>query len=63
MGIDLTNINISLDQFNAASRGEYNIGQLKLSEDGNGVYRCTARWEKCLTTTGCQSCNLAAWHA
>jgi len=39
MGIDLSNINISLDAFNAQARGDYNIGQMKLSEDGTSIYR------------------------
>ena len=39
MGIDLSNINISLDAFNAQARGDYNIGQIKLSEDGTSIYR------------------------
>ena len=39
MAINLSNLNISLDKFNAASGGEYNIGQMKLSSDGKSVYR------------------------
>ncbi len=39
MGIDLNNLHLTLDQFNAAASGKYNIGQLKLSEDGTSVYR------------------------
>ena len=39
MGVNLNNLNISLDQFNAVSSGKYNIGQLKLGEDGASVYR------------------------
>lgn len=39
MSINLNNLNISLDQFNAVSSGKYNIGQLKLGEDGASVYR------------------------
>ena len=39
MPINLNNLNISLDQFNAVSNGKYNIGQLKLSDDGASVYR------------------------
>ena len=39
MDINLSSLNISLDKFNAAASGKYNIGQLKLSEDGKGVYR------------------------
>ena len=39
MPINLNNLDISLDQFNAVSNGKYNIGQLKLSDDGMSVYR------------------------
>jgi len=39
MGVNLNKLNISLDQFNAVSSGKYNIGQLKLGEDGASVYR------------------------
>ena len=39
MGVDLNNLHLTLDQFNAAASGKYNIGQLKLGEDGTGVYR------------------------
>ena len=39
MAVNLSNLNISLDQFNAVSSGKYNIGQLKLGEDGASVYR------------------------
>lgn len=39
MGIDLSRLNISLDTFNAQAKGDYNIGQMKLSEDGTSVYR------------------------
>ena len=39
MPINLNKLNISLDQFNAVSNGKYNIGQLKLSDDGASVYR------------------------
>ena len=39
MGVDLNNLHLTLDQFNAAASGKYNIGQLKLSEDGTSVYR------------------------
>ena len=39
MSVNLSNINISLDQFNAQARGDYNIGQMKLSEDGTSIYR------------------------
>ncbi len=39
MGINLSNLNISLDQFNAVASGKYNIGQLKVGADGASVYR------------------------
>ena len=39
MSVDLGNLNISLDQFNAVSSGKYNIGQLKVGADGASVYR------------------------
>ncbi len=39
MAIDVNNINISLNQFDAVSSGKYNIGQLKFNADGTGVYR------------------------
>lgn len=39
MGVDLSNLHLTLDQFNAAASGKYNIGQLKLSKDGTSVYR------------------------
>ena len=39
MSVSLNNLNISLDDFNAAASGKYNIGQIKLNEDGTGVYR------------------------
>ena len=39
MGVNLNNLNLTLDQFNAAASGKYNIGQLKLSKDGTSVYR------------------------
>jgi len=39
MPIDLNHINISLDQFNAAASGKYNIGQLKVGSDGASVVR------------------------
>ena len=39
MGVDLGNLSISLDRFNEVASGKYNIGQLKLSEDGTSVYR------------------------
>lgn len=37
--IHLDGLNISLDKFNEVADGKYNIGQLKLSEDGKSVYR------------------------
>jgi hypothetical protein len=43
MPIDLSNLNISLDKFNAAAKGQLNIGQLKLSEDGTSVVRTNSR--------------------
>lgn len=39
MPVNLNNLNISLDQFNMAAKGQYNIGQLKLGEDGASVVR------------------------
>lgn len=39
MSINLNNMYISLDDFNAAASGKYNIGQIKLNEDGTSVYR------------------------
>jgi hypothetical protein len=39
MGVDLGNLSISLDRFNEVASGKFNIGQLKLSEDGTSVYR------------------------
>jgi len=39
MGINLSKLNISLDQFNAVASGKYNIGQLKVGADGASVYR------------------------
>ena len=39
MSVSLHNLNISLDNFNAAASGQYNIGQIKLNQDGTGVYR------------------------
>ena len=39
MAINLSNLNISLDKFNAVSGGDYNIGQMKLSSDGKSIYR------------------------
>ena len=37
--VHLDGLNISLDKFNEVADGKYNIGQLKLSEDGKSVYR------------------------
>jgi len=42
MSVSLHNLNISLDNFNAAASGKYNIGQMKLNEDGTGVYRANS---------------------
>lgn len=39
MAISLSDINISLDQFAAATSGKFNIGQLRLGEDGASVER------------------------
>lgn len=39
MPINLNKLDISLDQFNAAAKGQYNIGQLKLGADGASVVR------------------------
>ena len=39
MSVNLSKLNISLDSFNAAATGKYNIGQIKLNTDGSGVYR------------------------
>lgn len=39
MSVNLGNLNISLDQFNEAARGKYNIAQLKLGPDGASVVR------------------------
>ena len=39
MGLDLGNLSISLDRFNEAASGKYNIGQLKVGADGASVYR------------------------
>lgn len=39
MPVNLNNLDISLDQFNMAAKGQYNIGQLKLGEDGASVVR------------------------
>lgn len=43
MPVNLNNLNISLDKFNAAAKGQLNIGQLKLSEDGTSVVRTNSR--------------------
>ena len=37
--VNLDKLNISLDKFNEVADGTYNIGQLKLSDDGKSVYR------------------------
>ena len=37
--VHLDGLNISLDKFNEVADGKYNIGQLKLSENGKSVYR------------------------
>ncbi len=42
MSVSLHNLNISLDNFNAAASGKYNIGQIKLNQDGTGVYRANS---------------------
>ena len=42
MSVSLNNLNISLDSFNAAASGKYNIGQIKLNQDGTGVYRANS---------------------
>ena len=39
MAINLDTLNISLSRFDAVSNGEYNIGHIKLSEDGRDVVR------------------------
>ena len=39
MSVNLSKLDISLDQFNAVANGKYNIGQIKLNQDGTGVYR------------------------
>jgi hypothetical protein len=39
MPVNLNNLNIGLDQFNAAASGKHNIGQLKLGGDGASVVR------------------------
>ena len=43
MPVNLNNLNISLDKFNAAAKGQLNIGQLKLTEDGTSVVRTNSR--------------------
>ena len=43
MPVNLNNLNISLDNFNEAASGKYNIGQLKLGEDGASVVRTNSR--------------------
>ena len=53
MGIDLSNINISLDAFNAQARGDYNIGQMKLSEDGTSIYRANRHKTLTFLNTSC----------
>ena len=37
--VNLDKLKISLDKFNEVADGTYNIGQLKLSDDGKSVYR------------------------
>ena len=39
MAINLSNLNISLDNFNKEASGVMNIGQIKLSSNGKSVYR------------------------
>ena len=39
MAINLSNLKISLDKFNEAAKGTYNIGQKKLGADCKSVYR------------------------
>ena len=39
MAVNLNSLSLTLDQFNAAVSGKYNIGQIKLGEDGTSVYR------------------------
>lgn len=39
MSVNLRKLDLSLDQFNAVANGKYNIGQIKLNQDGTGVYR------------------------
>jgi hypothetical protein len=43
MPVNLSNLNISLDNFNKAAKGAFNIGQLKLNADGTGVVRTNSR--------------------
>lgn len=43
MPVNLNNLNISLDKFNDAASGQFNIGQLKLGEDGASVVRTNSR--------------------
>lgn len=43
MPVNLDNLNISLDNFNAAAKGQFNIGQLKLGADGTSVVRTNNR--------------------
>ena len=39
MAVNLDTLNISLNSFDAASDGDFNIGHIKLNEDGTGVCR------------------------
>ena len=39
MAINLSNLKISLDKFNEAAKGTYNIGHIKLGADCKSVYR------------------------
>ena len=39
MAVNLDTLSISLNSFDAASDGEFNIGHIKLNEDGTGVCR------------------------
>ena len=43
MPINLSNLDISLDSFNQAASGKYNIGQIKLGADGTSVVRTNSR--------------------
>ena len=43
MPVNLNNLKISLDNFNEAASGQFNIGQLKLGEDGASVVRTNSR--------------------